>query len=1213
MWFFLQIFFRFVWMKPGKVIRNVLIAVVGLLVVVLVALQIILRPAVLTKLVNKFAADYVEGDVSFGNIRAHVIKSFPFLNLEADDFSLTYPHDRYAQWDTIYPDSGRRFSLMKAGRGEEVDTLASFRHLSVSLNYMGIIRGDGFHIRKAELMHPRIFAHYYDSSAANWDILPIGGPKKDTTKKPAPRIEINKVHMSGRPFIVFTNPRDTIHGMFSMRRLSLDGHLDTRKIEKMESALEVDSLFVSGRLPADTVAVALQSLRAKGGERHLELDAKAQAWLATRSHGRLRVPIGISLDGDLPERQDNSLEVRLNRLGLDVSALHLDGKGSVTAAEGAYDLDLEASIEKCPLGKLIDEYQDNLPVLKKIDTDARLNVNAIIKGVYGGGRTPSIDADITIPPAALDYEGVGRKGRVALDAKVTTDDLKAVDADIRNLFLDIVGAKIDLRGGVKDILGQDPLIVFDGSARARVDSLTRAFTEERGITGTGAIDAKLHGKVRKSQLNMVKIGGADILCNLDARDLSVQDAPDNIDAFIPALELKLATKANKIDRNIRQGARVLALKARTDTLSAQYGNLDIKGGKLLLLMQNSADILKKGKELTPLMGLLKLESLGLKDKDGMGIRLRENTETFRITPATKALPTPKLTLTSSSSRLGFRKGTDFYALKDVKFDINARKHISSRRFSTERRNHILDSLQRVYPGVPRDSLFRKARLDRLNRQPKDDFASKDIKISLSKALQGYVRDWDIDGNLDIAGGRVVMPKFPLKTRVSAVKGSFDNDTLDLGNITINAGESDLSARAHLTGLRRALMGRSNSKLMLKADVSSNYLEVNELMRAYAYSTTYEPPEKLAAASDEDVQDAVDSAELPDSTGSKLIVIPSNLDVDFTLEASGIKYDSLLISWAAADIAMRDRTLQVTNAIAASNMGDLYFEGFYSTRNKKDLSAGFDLNLVNITAEKVITLFPAVDTLMPMLTSFDGDLDCELAATTQIDTNMNLVIPSVDGILKISGNDLNLKDSKEFTKIAKLLLFRDKKKAHIDNMSVTGMMRDNRIDIFPFVLDLDRYRVAASGVQLVNEWLDYHISVIKSPLLIKFGLNAWGKDFDHIKYGLSKAKYLNANVPVYTKQMDTVQYSLVAAIHNIFELGVEKALAENRAAEYLKQQEFSSRGHDSSEEVSEEDLQSAAEGMAGFQEGILGNVESRREAIKQEILRLEKELSSANEQ
>ena len=1193
-------------MKPGKVIRNIVLAVVGLLLVVLVALQIVLRPAVLTNLVNKFAADYVEGDVSFGNIKAHVIKSFPYLNLEASDFSLTYPHERYAQWDSIYPGSGRRFSLLKAGRGEEVDTLASFRNLSVSLNYWGIVKGNGYHIRKAQLEHPRIFAHYYDSSAANWDILPIGGPKKDSTKKPAPRIEIDKVQMTGRPFIVFTNPRDTIHGMFSMRRLSLDGHIDSKHIDQIESALEIDSLFVSGRLPADTVAVALQSLRAKGGDRHLELDAKATARLATDRFGRLRVPIGLQFNGDFPERQDDSLEVLIKALGVELSALRIDGTGSLVTKDGRHNLDINAKVKDAPLGALINEFQDNIPVFKKIDTDARLSVDAAVKGVMGKGSTPSIDALVNIPPAAVDYEGVGRKGRVALDAAITTDDLKAVDADVRKLFLDIVGAKINLKGSVKDVLGEDPLIAFDGTARARVDSLTRAFTAERGISGTGEVDAKLHGKVRKSQLNMVKIGGADILCNLTASNLSVQDAKDSIDALIPQLDVELATKANKIDRNIRQGARVLALKANTDTLTAKYGNLDIKAGKMLLLMQNSADILKKSKELTPLMGLLKFNSLGLRDHEGMGIRLRDNTETFRITPASKTQPSPKLSLRSSSGRLALRKGTDFYALRDVKFDVAASKHQPSGRFTQERRNRMLDSLQRVYPGVPRDSLFRKARLDRLSRMPKDDFASKDIKISLSKALQGYVREWDFEGNLDLGSGRMMMPAFPLKTRISAIKGSFDNDTLDLQNITINAGESDLSAKAKLTGLRRGMIGMGRGRYKLKADVSSNYLDVNELMRAYAYYSTYEPPQKLSDASDEAVEAEVEQAELPDSTGDKLIVIPSNLDVDFTLEAAGIKYDSLLVSWAAADIAMRDRTLQITNAIAASNMGDLYFEGFYSTRNKEDLSAGFDLNLVNITAEKVITLFPAVDTLMPMLTSFDGDLDCELAATTQIDTNMNLVIPSVDGILKISGSDLNLKDSKDFTKIAKLLMFRDKKKAHIDNMSVTGMMRNNRIDIFPFVLDVDRYQVAASGVQLVNEWLDYHISVIRSPMLIKFGINAWGKDFDHIKYGLSRARYRSANVPVYTKQMDTVQYSLLAAIHNIFELGVEKALAENRAAQYLQQGSVTASDH--SEGGSMEDFENAAEGIASFQDEVLENVQSRREAIKQEILRLEKELA-----
>ena len=1204
------IFIIFVLMKPGKVIRNVIIAVLGLLVAVLVALQIILRPAVLTKLVNKFAADYVEGDVSFGNINAHVIKSFPFLNLEADDFALTYPHERYVQFDTIYPDNGRRFSLLKAGRGETTDTLASFRNLSVSINYMDIIRGDGYHIRRAELTHPRIFAHYYDSTAANWDILPIGGPKKDTTKKPLPRIQVNKVHMSDFPFIVFTNPRDTIHGLFTMRRLNIDGRIDTRNLGGISSALEIDSLFVSGRLPADTVSVALQSLRAKGKERHVNLDVAANAWLATNKLGRLKVPLGISLDGDIPEREDDSLEVRINRLGLDVSALHLDGMGRVTAGKGAYDLDLDAHVKNCPLGKLIDEYQENIPALKKIKTDAKLSIDATIDGVYGGGSTPAIEAKVSIPPALLNYEGISRQGRVALDATVTTDDLKAVDANIGKLILDILGAGINLTGGVKDALGDDPLIAFDGTVRARVDSLTNALTAERGITGTGAIDAKLHGKVKMSQLDMSHIGGADILCNLVGSDLSIQDAPDSIDATIPALELELATKANKIDRNIRQGARVLALKLNAENLTAKYGNIGIKGQDVLLLMQNSADILKSRKELTSFMGLLKLGSLRIRDNDGMNISLSNNKETFRIIPASASLPAPKLSLTSSSERIRLRQKSNLYVLRSVNFDIGASKH-QSRKQGQDRRNHILDSLQRVYPGVPRDSLFRRARMERMARALTDDFASKDIKISLSKGLQSYVRDWDIKGNLDLSSGRILMPSLPIRTGISNVKGSFDNDTLDLGNITIKAGVSDLSARANLTGLRRALIGRGKSHLKLKADVTSEYLDANELMRAYAYYRSYEPPEGLESASDEDVEAAADATELPDSTGSKLIVIPSNLDVDFTLEASGIKYDSLLINWAAADIAMRDRTLQVTNAIAASNMGDLYFEGFYSTRNKQDLSAGFDLNLVNITAEKVITLFPSVDTLMPMLTSFDGDLDCELAATTQIDTNMNLVIPSVDGILKISGSDLNLKDSKEFTKIARLLMFRDKKKAHIDNMSVTGMMRDNRIDIFPFILKVDRYMLAASGVQLLDEWLDYHISVIKSPLLIKFGVNAWGKDFDHVKFGLGRARYRNANVPVYTKQMDTVQYSLLAAIHNIFELGVEKAMAENRAAEYLKQGDISAGGHED-EDVSIEELEGAAEGIAGFQEGVVANVESRREAIKQEILRLEKELAE-NEQ
>ncbi len=1159
-------------MKAGKVIRNSLLVIVGLVFVILVALQILLRPKVLTGLVNDFAADYVEGQVNFREVRAHVIKSFPYLNIDAHDFSITYPHERYARYDTLYPsETRRRFNLLRAGQGKEgVDTLMAFRRLSVSVNYMALLGKSVIHVHRLEVERPRIFAHYYDSTAANWDILPIGGEPKDTTKesKPLPPIVVNHIALTDRPLIIYTNPADTLHGMFSMRRFTLEGQVETDQMYRSEARLAIDSLMISGRLPSDTVAFRLQKLRSAIAERHFTLDADAEASLRTGEYGRMRLPIHLDADADLPKHPSGEMEALVNSLNLSLSALHVSGKGRIFKdKEGLLDLDLEAGIKDCPLGEMAREFQDNVPALKQLPTDAILvSLSTTVKGPYGNGHMPTVNA--------------------------TVDKLQ----------VDVWGARLLAKASVKDALGKDPLIGLNATLKARVDSLARVFAKDMGISGTGTLDGKLSAKARLSQLDMSRIGNADLSCDLEAKDLDLKG--DSLSALIPRLAVNLEAKGNKIDKNIRQGARVLALKADVDTLDVALGDMFVRGGKMQLLAQNSADILKGGKDLTSMMGILKVSSLRMRDGDGMSVSLRDNTETFRIEPASKERPTPRLTLRSKSSRMRARMDANMLGLRDLSFDLSATRH-TRRMPSAERRNRMLDSLQRVYPGVPRDSLFRMSLRSRMAREQQDAFAGSDIKISLSDAIRGYVRDWDIKGNIGLESARAMLPAFPLRTSLSAVKGSFDNDTLDLKNITLKAGESDLSARAHLTGLRRAMLGRGRPLLKLNAAVTSDYIDANELMRGYAYYANYKPSDKLADASDEAVEEAISHVELPDTTASsdQLLIIPSNLQVDFSLEANGIRYDSLLVSWASADVAMRDRTLQVTNALAASNMGDIYFEGFYSTRSKEQLKAGFDLNLVDITAQKVITLFPAIDTLMPLLTTFQGDLDCELAITTDIDTLMQVVLPSVDGVMKISGKDLGLKESAELTKISRLLMFKNKKEARIDNMSVTGIVQNNVLEIFPFVLSVDRYLLAASGTQHLDQKFDYHVSVIKSPLILKFGLNAWGEDFDHIHYGLGRARYKSANVPVFTKQLDTVQYSLVAAIHNIFELGVEKAMEENRTGQYFGDVSQGSEALVSSEPaVSEASLQ----GMETFLSDVMEQTASRREALKEEVIRLQAE-------
>ena len=1096
-------------MKAWKIIRNTLLGMVALVVLALVGLQIALRPKLLTRVVNRIADGLVEGKVEFREVKAHVIKSFPFLHLEAEDLAITYPSPLEENW---------------------TDTLTSLKRLDLSLDYVALSRGK-YHIRHLELFRPRLFYHQYDSTLSNLDIVLRKRAKTESSAPaPLPDISVHRVSLKDRPLLLVI-------------------------------------------LPGDSLAVRMDGLEASFKENRLELEAQANTYLRTASFGRMKVPVRVEADASLPETAPGELAVEVHRLRLGLSSLGLEGAGTFhRGADGVMDMDLSASIPDCPLGDLMKEYRNNIPALNKVDTDARIHLQASAKGRWGNGQTPLLDARLNVPEATVNYEGLGRKGRLAVDATVTTDDFRQVHADVEKLLLDIAGARIRLSGFVRDILGKDPLLSLEGRIHARVDSITRAFVPKADLEATGELDAQLNGRARLSQLSARRVGESDIRCDLIARDLYVQMPSDSILARLPQLDASLSTRANSIDRNLQKDARVLALKADADTLDLSIGSMYVRGGGVRLLMQNSADILRGGKNLTALMGLLKVKHLHLRDEEGLGLSLMDNSETFRVTPATPERPSPRLSLSSDNGRLFFRTGENLFALKGAKVGLSASKHIP-----------------RQFP--PRDSTQRFRRLRPLRQ---DDFARSDIRINLGESLRKYVQEWDIEGKLDLAGGRAVLPAFPLRTRVESVKGSFAGDTLKLQSITLRAGESDVTARAQLTGIRRALIGRGRSRLKLKADVRSDYIDANELMRAYAH---------YAAFADRDSLSVRDS--LPEKTEKALLIIPSNLEVDFSLESSGIKYDSLLVGWAAADVAMRQRTLQITNAVASSNMGDIYFEGFYATRSKKDIKAGFNLNLVDITAEKVITLFPAVDSIMPMLTSFGGDLDCTLAATADIDTLMNLVKPSINGILKISGKDLTLKDSREFTRIANMLMFRNRASTHIDQMNVTGIVHDNTLEVFPFVLNVDRYQLAASGIQNLDRKFDYHISVLRSPLLVRFGLNAWGQDFDDVHYGLGKARYPNAQVPVYSKQLDTVQYSLVAAIHNVFELGVERALRENRTEKYLEPLSIPEGPENPSGEPSGD--------VSALVRQVAESTRRRQEALKEEIVGLAREAAAKKEE
>jgi hypothetical protein len=389
------------------------------------------------------------------------------------------------------------------------------------------------------------------------------------------------------------------------------------------------------------------------------------------------------------------------------------------------------------------------------------------------------------------------------------------------------------------------------------------------------------------------------------------------------------------------------------------------------------------------------------------------------------------------------------------------------------------------------------------------------------------------------------PYLPLRNILKGTDIEFNNNEFKINEFKMVSGDSEVSAKGSLSGLRRALLGRGTYNLDM--DLSSGKMNADELLAAFNAGMSFDPDSEagtMSGASDSEFLKMVVADSLEADNGNSLIIVPADLNADIRLHASDISFSDLHIDSLKADILMKERCMQIINSTAGTNMGKAEFEGFYSTRTKKDIRTGFNFNLMDVTSEKVIAMMPAIDTIMPLLKSFSGLIDCQMAATASLDTCMNILTPSINGVVRIEGEDLTMKDNEVFSSLAQKLKFKNRKEGRIDKMTVEGVIKDNTLEVFPFILDLDRYTLALSGLQNMDMSYKYHVSIIRSPIVFKVGVDIYGPDFDNMKFKIGKPKYRTTDVPVFTAVIDQTRINLAESIRGIFEKGVEIAVKEN---------------------------------------------------------------------
>jgi hypothetical protein len=131
----------------------------------------------------------------------------------------------------------------------------------------------------------------------------------------------------------------------------------------------------------------------------------------------------------------------------------------------------------------------------------------------------------------------------------------------------------------------------------------------------------------------------------------------------------------------------------------------------------------------------------------------------------------------------------------------------------------------------------------------------------------------------------------------------------------------------------------------------------------------------------------------------------------------------------------------------------------------------------------------------MLAAFDGNANFHLAAETYLNAYYKPKMSTLLGSAAISGKNLVVMDDEDIAQIAKLMQFKkwkdDDNKIRIDSLDVEMTCFRKEIEVYPFLINIGNYQLCASGKHNLDGACNYHLELLKNPLLAKVGVDVKG--------------------------------------------------------------------------------------------------------------------------
>lgn len=1068
-------------------ILGILGSVILLLLVALTVTVAYLSPSRLTPLVTNQVNKMIDGRMDASRIELTFWHTFPHVSIDVDSLSIV------SNSLASLPDSTRR--LLPA----DADSLLSFRHFHGAINVIKLIKGD-IALYDVTLSRPRLNLVQATDSLNNWTILP---PSPDNTEQPdttasLPPISINRfMLLNSRELSYFSLP-DSISGAVTLRAIDLTG------TDAPLYALDVEGNISSPLLShfnTDSLLFALN-----GGIRW-DPDSADVVSLSgfTMAVGEIRARIDASLSFADP--------LTLRSLSLRLQPLDVTQVLRYVPEPWQYDL-------------------------HGLDTDMTVALDATLTRPYIPSDTlhplPSLNLSLNIPQCHFYFSDIHYNSfTLAASASIDGLDLDRSSLSISRLLINGRAMDLNVDGTITHPLS-DPLV--DLSLKGRIFAQRLPLSLRRLIPGRLRATVGTNTRIRcrlgdfsPARFHKIFAHGVVSLRNLD---YSLPDSlgTDTTRIISPFARLDFNSGAkvkyadHAIDSMLTLSLNVDSIFYHSEGMTARISELKASLGSLN--RARSADTTA----INPFGGRFSARRIRFNsDPDSLSLRLTRVEGNAQLRRYNGAARVPRLHLALDIRSLGMSTPSFKCALAGNSFDFDA--HLNPRRTYAS----AADSLQA-------DSL-RRAR--RAARKAADSLtvATPNLDLRVDSGLRQLLLRWKAVGELKSSRGALFTPAFALPNRLRNLDIGFTTDSVIIRSLDYRAGRSDFHVDGNLSNLRRVLAGRSGrAQLKMMLNLSSDTLDVDQVAAAlFAGAAATSSGARIDINADDDSDDAsADSSAVASPDSLAALLVPANIDAELNLSAANVIYSGLLLHDLSGQLMVYDSAINLHDLHASSDVGNVSVSALYSAPRPSEVEFGMGMRLTDFHIDRFLSFMPAIDSLMPAIKDFSGIINADIAATTMIDSAMNFIIPTLQAAIRIDGDSLVLLDADTFKSVSKWLLFKNKKRNMIDRMSVSMSVENSEIMLYPFIFDIDRYRLGVMGSNDLAMNLNYHVSVLKSPIPFKFGINIKG-NVDKMKIRLGGAKINEKKVNVERLAIsDTTRINLVHEIEGVFRRGANSA-------------------------------------------------------------------------